>query len=72
MVAITAHFDGHVFVPDEPVRLRPGDRVLVQQLEQPKDTAAPDTSFLRKLNINLDARAVQEIIDDPELRLENL
>ena len=29
MVAITAHFDGKVIVPDEPVNLAPGQRLLL-------------------------------------------
>ncbi len=29
MVAITAHFDGKVFVPDQPVDLPPGQRLLL-------------------------------------------
>lgn len=29
MVAITGHFDGKVIVPDEPVNLPPGQRLLL-------------------------------------------
>jgi hypothetical protein len=29
MVAITGHFDGKVIVPDEPVNLAPGQRLLL-------------------------------------------
>ncbi len=73
MVAIKAHFDGNVFVPDEPVPLRPGERVVIQQLgEAPAERApGPDVSFVHKLNIDLDARSLREIVDDPELSLEN-
>ena len=74
MAAIKAHFDGHVFVPDEPVLLPPGERVVVQRMGEPPSERGrrADASFLRKLNIDLDARALREIIDDPELNIENL
>jgi hypothetical protein len=71
MVAIKAHFNGSVFVPDEPVPLRPGESVVVQRLEEAEAASAPDTSFLRKLNIHLDARSLREIANDPEFNLEN-
>jgi hypothetical protein len=73
MVAIKAHFDGQVFVPDEPVGLHPGERVVVQRLGSGETVQAlgPDISFVRKLNIELDARSLREIADDPELSLEN-
>ncbi len=73
MAAIKAHFDGNVFVPDEPVPLRPGEQVVIQRLgdAQIAQTAGSDTSFVRKLNIDLDAHALREIADDPELSIEN-
>ena len=74
MTAIKAHFDGQVFVPDEPVPLSPGERVLVQAAGGGVPGAARrprDVSFLRKLNIHLDSDALREIIDDPELGIEN-
>ena len=74
MAAIKAHFDGQVFVPDEPVPLSPGDRVLVQAAGAGSPGAVrkrPDISYLRKLNIHLDSDALREIIDDPELGIEN-
>jgi hypothetical protein len=74
MAAIKAHFDGRVFVPDEPVELSPGQRVVVQQLAEGQAVQArgSDVSFLRRLNINLDDRLLGEILDDPELSIENL
>ena len=73
MAAIKAHFDGSVFVPDEPVQLRPGERVVIQRLGEAQADRAPgpDVSFVRKLNIDLDARSFREIADDPELSIEN-
>jgi predicted DNA-binding antitoxin AbrB/MazE fold protein len=74
MAAIKAHYDGHVFVPDGPVPLRPGEQVVIQRAGDVLDhqAPAPDVSFLRKLDIELDARSLREIVDDPELALENL
>ena len=73
MAAIKAHFDGRVFVPDEPVPLRPGERVVIQRLGEAQPDRAPeaDVSFVRKLNIDLDARSLREIVGDPELSIEN-
>ncbi len=73
MVAIKAHFDGNVFVPDEPVQFRPGEPVVVQPITgaQADQTPGSDVSFVRKLNIDLDARSLREIAEDPELNLEN-
>jgi hypothetical protein len=42
MVAIRGHFDGKVIVPDEPVDLRPGQRVRVH----PEPVGAPGESLL--------------------------
>lgn len=74
MVAIRAHFDGKVFVPDEPVGLLPGDRVVVQQVARTPDAPGSDhdTSFVRKLDIHLDEQSLREIMEDPELGMENL
>ncbi len=74
MAAIKAHFDGRVFVPDEPVQFRPGEQVVVERLGDAPSKAAPgpDVSFVRKLNIDLDARSLREIVDDPELNIESL
>ncbi|MGB7158688.1 MAG: hypothetical protein WBD40_11515 [Tepidisphaeraceae bacterium] len=40
MVAIKGHFDGKVFVPDEPVDL-PRNRPLVLHVEMPPEPQAP-------------------------------
>ena len=73
MTAIKAHFDGRVFVPDEPVALKPGERVVVQaeaeSVSEKEDTT--DVSFLRKLDIHLDPKVLREIVEDPELSIEN-
>jgi hypothetical protein len=73
MPVIKARFDGRVFVPDEPVPLRLGEPVVVQPAAtiETGQTRPPDVSVLRKLDIDLDQRSLREIIDDPELRIEN-
>ena len=63
MATIKAHFDGRVFVPDEPVQFRPGEQVVIERLsEAPSNMASgPDVSFVRRLHIDLDARSLREI-----------
>ena len=74
MAAIKAHFDGRVFVPDEPVSLPAGERVVVQRTEAATSGVIrrAGTSFLRKLSIDLDESALREIVEDRELSIENL
>lgn len=42
MVAIKAHFDGKVFVPDEPVNLPSGQPVTMQVTPTPAASPIPD------------------------------
>ena len=44
MVALKAHFDGNVIVPDEPVDLRPGDPLLVHVHTLPAGSPIPLTA----------------------------
>jgi hypothetical protein len=73
MTAIKAHFDGRVFVPDEPVALRPGEKVVVQAKTEPLPDRArtSDTSYLRKLDIHVDPELLRAIVEDPEFSIEN-
>ena len=57
MVSIRAHFDGKVFVPDEPVLLPPDAAVRL--------LVAPDVDGRRPL-LEL-ARALEALPDDPDL-----
>ena len=73
MTAIKAHFDGRVFVPDEPVPLEPGDKVVVQAASERMADAprVSDTSYLRKLDIQIDPELLRAIVEDPEFSIEN-
>ena len=74
MIAIKAHFDGRVFVPDEPVPLAPGEKVMVQGTgERPAERGkTPDPSYLRKLDIDIDPELLRAIVEDPEFSIENI
>lgn len=64
---IVAHYDGRVFVPDEPVQLKAGTRVIVQQESAP----AAKPSYLRKLQLHPERSRLESILNDSELDLEN-
>lgn len=56
MIAINAHFDGKVIVPDEPVEL-PVDRALIVTIESaPDETATAGPSALAWLAENASVR----------------
>ncbi len=65
MVQIDAHFDGKVIVPDEPLALKPNQRVRIQvePIDQP---ACPSNS---KRLLGLQRGAVQYIADDFDAEL---
>jgi hypothetical protein len=77
---VLAHFDGKVFVPDEPVDVPVGTplRVHVEAVEtEPTATVAPATgkvtSAPRKwqpLNIQIDPELSNAIALDPEFNIE--
>ncbi len=74
---IKAHFDGRVFVPDEPVNLRPGQPVQVQPEPKahPNGDAAPSPDVIadRIRNIREYAGSVAApVLPDDALRRENM
>lgn len=69
MVAIKGHFDGKVFVPDEPVDLTPNQRVVIH-VEPVKDTAeegAPEDQANTGAPQSLLDWIVANPVDDPSL-----
>ncbi|HPD30418.1 MAG TPA: hypothetical protein PLL20_10510 [Phycisphaerae bacterium] len=74
MAGIKAHFDGRALVPDEPAQFRPGEQVVIERLGEAPSKAAPgvNVSFGRKLNIDLDARSVCVVAEEPERSFESL
>lgn len=69
MTSVTAHFDGQVFVPDEPVDLKPGTTVIVTRTDVSQRPTSSD--FLRPVLFPPDPEASQRFLDDPETNLEN-
>lgn len=65
MVQMNAHFDGKVIVPDEPLALKPNQRVriLIEPIDQP---AVPAAS---KRSLGLQRGAIQFIADDFDAEL---
>jgi len=49
MVKLNAHFDGKVIVPDEPLALKPNQRVRIQV--EPIDQPASQSDFKRRLGL---------------------
>jgi hypothetical protein len=66
---VFAHFDGKVFVPDEPVDLKPGTTVIVTRTETGQRLTSDE--FLRPVLFPPDPAASQKFLDDPETNLEN-
>lgn len=65
MVRVNAHFDGKVIVPDEPLPLRPNQRVRIQV--EPIDL--PPLPSDSKRQLGLQRGAVQYIADDFDAEL---
>jgi hypothetical protein len=72
MTTILAHFDGHVFVPDEPVDFPVGTALRVHvepvHIEVTSVTTAPRK--WQPLNIKIDAELSNAIALDPEFNIE--
>lgn len=49
MVKLNAHFDGKVIVPDEPLALKPNQRVRIQV--EPIDQPTPPSESKRRLGL---------------------
>lgn len=49
MVKMNAHFDGKVIVPDEPLALKPNQRVRIQV--EPMDETPPQSDAKRRLGL---------------------
>lgn len=65
MVRLNAHFDGKVIVPDEPLALKPNQRVRIQV--EPIDSPHLQTDSKRSLG--LQRGAIQFIADDFDAEL---
>lgn len=70
-MTLTAHFDGKVIVPDEPVGLAVGARlrVTIEPVDQPVPTSSDDLDL--PLLTGVDPEVARAIIEDPEFDIEN-
>lgn len=66
-MTIKAHYDGKVFVPDEPVPLTTGAAVSVTPAMQSGAARGADEALPRLPLINLPPGLAQAIAEDPEL-----
>jgi hypothetical protein len=72
MTTINAHFDGRVFVPDEPVDLPVGTPLRVHVEPIPRDRVAAGNDLLAPVILGLDVTLSQAIASDPEFAAENM
>ncbi len=70
-MTLSAHFDGKVIVPDEPIGLAAGARVRVTL--EPVEEPAPTTSGKLDLPLltGVDPEVVRTIMEDSEFDIEN-
>lgn len=65
MMTIKGHFDGKVFVPDEPVNLPPNQRVVFHvEVIEPESKQSPDEAPPQKSVFDWIA---ENVVDDPSL-----
>jgi hypothetical protein len=64
MVAFKGHFDGRVIIPDEPLDLEPGQRLVVQLLTQEIDGPAATGQVQPGESLK---SMLEDAIDDPSL-----
>lgn len=57
MIAVNAHYDGKAIIPDEPLKLQPGQRLIVRV--SPVRDEIPSGSLLSWI--------VENAVDDPSL-----
>jgi hypothetical protein len=68
-MTLKVHFDGKVFVPDEPVDLPTGAVGEVILFSKTTSTAPPATSLVRPVITAIDPEVGRAIGDDPEFDL---
>lgn len=69
---ILAHFDGKVFVPDEPVNVPVGTPLRVRVEAVRPEAVATSGNLLAPVIVGLDPTLAQAIACDPEFELENM
>jgi len=69
---VLAHFDGKVFVPDEPVDVPIGTPLRVHVEAVIRDELDKSKQLLSPVIVGLDAALAQAIATDPALAAENM
>jgi hypothetical protein len=69
---ILAHFDGKVFVPDEPVDVPIGTPLRVHVEAVPKEATQSNDQLLSPVIVGLDADLAAAIATDPTFDAENM
>jgi hypothetical protein len=69
---VLAHFDGKVFVPDEPVDVPIGTPLRVHVEAVTRDELDKSKKLLTPVIVGLDAALAQAIATDPTLATENM
>ncbi len=69
---VLAHFDGKVFVPDEPVDVPIGTPLRVHVEAMPREPNQTADALLSPVIVGLDAELAEAIASDPEFDAENM
>jgi hypothetical protein len=69
---VLAHFDGKVFVPDEPVDVPVGTPLRVRVEALSHETASTAKDLLSPVIVGLDSGLAEAIANDPEFEAENM
>jgi len=69
---VLAHFDGKVFVPDEPVDVPVGTPLRVQVEAVSGESPEKSATLLSPVIVGLDATLAQAIASDPAFDAENM
>jgi hypothetical protein len=69
---VLAHFDGRVFVPDEPVDVPVGTPLRVHVEAVAQDGSDKSKQLLSPVIVGLDSEIAQAIATDPALAAENM
>jgi hypothetical protein len=72
MTTVLAHFDGKVFVPDEPVDVPIGTPLRVHVEAMSGEAPEKSANLLSPVIVGLDATVAEAIASDPAFDAENM
>lgn len=70
MMTIRAHYDGKVFVPDEPVILDAGLKVVIPVPSRDNHAESVESLLAKLPLVHLPPGVAREIAEDPDLDIE--